>query len=109
MRKKLHALHSIFRSYYRYCSHYYYCMMTVVMTVATRHGYNDIVTTVVATVVMTVVTTVVAENCMPMHTTFFSHVGCAMSGNNFFKNRIDFAHRVLLSRASRHLACLSVK
>ncbi len=59
-------------------------MMIVVTTVASRHGYNNIVTTVIATVVtivvMTVatrhgynnvVTTVITENRMPTHTIFF--------------------------------------
>ncbi len=45
--------------------------MTVVTTVATQHGYNDIVTTVIATVVTNVVTTVVMENRMPARTIFF--------------------------------------
>ncbi len=51
---------------------------------------TPVVTTVIATVLTIVVTTVVTENRMPMHATFFSHAGCAMSGNDFSKKSCAF-------------------
>ncbi len=83
--------HTVFHNYYRYYGCFYYRMMT---SNDSSHPtwYNDVV---ISCWVATVITTVVCDSNKDSSygksygdaCDFYSHVGCAMSGTVFKKNR----------------------